>query len=117
MSGLAFGRSSPNRLLVASWDKFLYAYDVSGSPDATQLVKKYEHRAPVLDVSFGDTDEVAYTAGMDWVVNQVDLNTGELTALSKHAAPVRCVAYSPEYSMDYKPLYETRPWHLTDSVP
>ena len=28
---------------------------------------------------------------------RVNLETGELTELSKHAAPVRCVAYSSEH--------------------
>jgi cell cycle arrest protein BUB3 len=76
----------------------LYSYDVASGAEGTHLVNKYEHRAPVMDVCFGENDDVAFTAGMDWVVNRVNLQTGEFTALSKHAAPVRCVAYSPSYS-------------------
>lgn len=47
-----------------------------------------------MDVCFGDNDDEAYTAGMDWVVNKVNLATGDLTPVGKHAAPVRCVTYS-----------------------
>lgn len=30
-------------------------------------------------------------------MDRIDLETGEKTELSKHAAPVRCVAYSPTH--------------------
>lgn len=92
ISSVAFAPSSSSRLLVASWDKKLYNYDVT-QPESS-LVNSYEHRAPVLDVCFGDNDDEAYTAGMDWVVNKVNLSTGELTPVGKHAAPARCVTYS-----------------------
>ena len=56
------------RILVASWDKNAYLYDTS--QPGGRLLKKYEHRAPVLDVCFGGNDEVAYTAGLDWNVQR-----------------------------------------------
>ena len=112
MSAVAFARTSTTKLLVSSWDKFLYSYDVSSGPDGTHLLNKYEHRAPVMDVCFGENDDVAFTAGMDWVVNRVDLQTGEFTALSKHAAPVRCVAYSPAYSKAPLSLFPCCAIHL-----
>lgn len=65
-----------------------------------------------MDVCFGENDDVAFTAGMDWVVNRVDLQTGEFTALSKHAAPVRCVAYSPAYSKAPLSLFPCCAIHL-----
>ena len=34
------------------------------------LLKKFEHRAPVLDVCFGKNDEVAYSAGLDYDVKR-----------------------------------------------
>lgn len=55
-------------LLVASWDKNIYLYDISSSGGA--LVRTFEHRAPVLDVCFGESDEDAYTTGLDWDVRQ-----------------------------------------------
>ncbi|KAG9259185.1 WD40-repeat-containing domain protein [Emericellopsis atlantica] len=97
ISALAFAPNGSTKLLAASWDKKLYAYDVA-KPDSS-LIKTYEHRAPVLDVCFGDNENEAYTAGMDWVVNKVNLETGEMTEMSKHAAPARCVVYSPAHGV------------------
>lgn len=56
------------RLLVASWDKHVYLYDTSTT--GGQLLNKYEHRAPVLDAIFGEDENVAYTAGLDWDVRR-----------------------------------------------
>jgi cell cycle arrest protein BUB3 len=99
VSSLAFAPRSPNKLLVTSWDKNLYCYDVTDPESESHLRKTYEHRAPVLDVCFGANDNEAFTAGMDWVVNRIDLETGEMTAVGKHAAPVRCVVYSAEHAI------------------
>lgn len=56
------------RLLVASWDKNVYLYDTVEA--GGRLLRAYEHRAPVLDVCFGDGDEEAFTAGLDWAVRR-----------------------------------------------
>lgn len=91
--------------MVSSWDKNLYLYDTlttSENGDAEDgsgvshgtLLRTYEHRAPVLDVCFGANDNEAFTAGMDWEVRRVDLESGEQTTVSKHTAPVRRVVYS-----------------------
>ncbi|KAI5463803.1 WD40-repeat-containing domain protein [Mariannaea sp. PMI_226] len=99
VSSLSFAPSSPTRLLVSSWDKNVYLYDISGGAGTSNLINTYEHRAPVLDVCFGADDNEAFTAGMDWTVNRIDLQSGEKTVLSKHAAPVRCVSYSRSHSI------------------
>ena len=67
ISALRFAPTSL-RLLVASWDKNVYLYDVSSSGGT--LLRKFEHRAPVLDVCFGESDEDAYTTGLDEDVRQ-----------------------------------------------
>jgi cell cycle arrest protein BUB3 len=110
---------STTRLLVSSWDKYVYLYDThSGEEGTNALIKKYEHRAPVLDVCFGENDDEAFSAGMDWQVKKyaraiwlnwvvgcntniyrIDLETGEQRVLSTHEAPVRSVAYSKEHCM------------------
>ena len=56
------------KLLVASWDKFLYLYDTTQA--GGKLLSKHEHRAPILDTCFGESDDVAYTAGLDWDVKR-----------------------------------------------
>ena len=53
---------------MASWDKHIYLYDTSST--GGQLLNKFEHRAPILDVCFGETEEEAYTAGLDWDVQR-----------------------------------------------
>ncbi|KAI1081652.1 WD40-repeat-containing domain protein [Whalleya microplaca] len=105
ISALAFAPGSSSRLLISSWDKNVYLYDTlasSGTPEEGghgTLIRTFEHRAPVMDVCFGASDDEAFTAGMDWTVRRLDLETGELSVLSKHAAPVRRVVYSREHSL------------------
>ncbi|SLM40248.1 WD40/YVTN repeat-like-containing domain [Lasallia pustulata] len=85
------------RLLVASWDKHVYLYDTAES--GGRLLEKFEYRAPVLDVCFGEDEKEAFTAGLDWDVRKTNLSTGEQTILSSHSAGVKSVVYSPPHSM------------------
>ena len=48
----------------------MYLYDTSGGEDGNKLEQKFEHRAPVLDVCFGEDDNEAFSAGMDWQVKR-----------------------------------------------
>ncbi|KAK3339203.1 WD40-repeat-containing domain protein [Neurospora tetraspora] len=99
ISAVVFAPDNTNRLLVSSWDRNVYLYEIAeGTEDAT-LVNKFEHRAPILDVCFGANGNEAYTAGLDCSVKRIDLSTGEQTVLSTHEKPVRCVVYSPQHSM------------------
>ena len=70
VSSIAFAPNSGTKLLVSSWDKKVYCYDIAGGAGETTLVNTYEHRAPVLDVCFGANDNEAFTAGLDWAVNK-----------------------------------------------
>ncbi|KAI1416912.1 mitotic checkpoint protein BUB3 [Hypoxylon sp. FL1857] len=102
ISALAFAPDSPSRLLVSSWDKNIYLYDTLQNSDENShgtLLRTYEHRAPVMDVCFGKDGSEAFSAGMDWQVRRLDLETGDQTTLSKHEAPVRRVVYSREHSL------------------
>ncbi|KAL8790359.1 MAG: hypothetical protein Q9195_006377 [Heterodermia aff. obscurata] len=66
------------RLLVASWDKSVYLYDTTEA--GGRLLRTYEHRAPVLDVCFGEGDEEAFTGGLDWAVRRyADLHWSSVT--------------------------------------
>lgn len=99
ISSLVFSTDTPNRLLVSSWDKNVYLYELVDGADEAKLVNTYEHRAPVLDVCFGANRDEAFTAGLDRQVLKIDLTTGEQTVLSKHSEAVRCVVYSPQHSI------------------
>ncbi|KAK3938777.1 hypothetical protein QBC46DRAFT_159802, partial [Diplogelasinospora grovesii] len=89
--------STSNRLLVSSWDKNVYLYEIAEGAEEATLVRTYEHRAPVLDVCFGANEDEAYTAGLDWQVKRIDLSTGEQTVMTKHTKAARCVVYSAEH--------------------
>ncbi|KAI0594379.1 WD40-repeat-containing domain protein [Biscogniauxia sp. FL1348] len=104
ISALAFAPSSSSRLLVSSWDKKAYLYDLQASDENEEgyrgsLLAAFEHRAPVMDVCFGASDDEAFSAGMDWTVQRIDLASGDMTVVGKHAAPVRRVVYSREHSL------------------
>lgn len=99
VSSLKFAPNSPTKLLVSSWDKYVYLYDTQGEEEGGKLIEKFEHRAPVLDVCFGADDNEAFSAGMDWQVKRINLETGEQTVLSTHDAPVKSVVYSKEHSL------------------
>jgi WD40 repeat protein len=70
VSSVQFAPNSPTRLLVSSWDKYVYLYETHGEEPGGKLIEKYEHRAPVLDVCFGADDNEAFSAGMDWQVKR-----------------------------------------------
>ncbi|CAG7964925.1 unnamed protein product [Penicillium nalgiovense] len=103
ISALKFS-PDPNsaRIVVSSWDKNVYLYDLrdeNGQVGEGKLLQKFEHRAPVLDVCFGENENEIYTAGLDWDVRKIDLNTSEQTVLSSHEAGVRHVVYSREHNL------------------
>ncbi|KAI1498676.1 WD40-repeat-containing domain protein [Biscogniauxia marginata] len=104
ISALAFAPGSSSRLLVSSWDKKVYLYDIQASEENEEgqrgtLLGAFEHRAPVMDVCFGAGDDEAFSAGMDWTVQRIDLAGGEMAVVAKHGAPVRRVVYSREHSL------------------
>lgn len=124
ISSLKFAPGSSTRLIVSSWDSNVYLYDLHGQSGG-QLLQKFEHRAPVLDVCFGEDEKVAFSAGLDQDVRKlvsllgllkaeiidanmhyrVDLETGEQTVLSTHEAGVKSVVYSPETCTSFLPLF------------
>ncbi|KAL4898100.1 WD40-repeat-containing domain protein [Aspergillus ambiguus] len=90
------------RLVVSSWDKNVYLYelrDENGHIGEGKLLRKFEHRAPVLDVCFGATEDEIYTAGLDWDVRKIDVASSTQTVLSSHDAGVRNIVYSKEHQL------------------
>ncbi|KAK8191755.1 mitotic checkpoint protein-like protein BUB3 [Phyllosticta capitalensis] len=98
ISSLTFAPGDSTRLLVSSWDKNVYLFDTHSQPGG-ELLRKIEHRAPVLEACFGKDHTEAFSAGLDWDVNRINLETGEKTVLSSHEAGVKSVVYSPEHSI------------------
>ncbi|KAL2003992.1 hypothetical protein VTN02DRAFT_1055 [Thermoascus thermophilus] len=90
------------RFVVSSWDKNVYLYDLrdeNGNVGEGKLLQKFEHRAPVLDVCFGENENEIFTAGLDWDVRKIDVQSSTQTVLSSHDAGVRCVVYSKEHGL------------------
>ncbi|KAL8659165.1 MAG: hypothetical protein Q9226_000572 [Calogaya cf. arnoldii] len=104
------------QLLVASWDKNVYLYDTSESGGT--LLRAYQHRAPVLDICFGDSDQDAYTTGLDWDVRHLNLSTGDQTVLSSHTAGVKSLAYSSQHHILVSASWDsTLKIHHLSSIP
>ncbi|EPQ62183.1 Component of the nuclear pore complex [Blumeria graminis f. sp. tritici 96224] len=99
VSSLAFASGVPTLLAVASWDKYIYLYDISDQEAHGKLISKHEHRAPVLDLCFGAGDSHIFTAGVDCQVKKIDLENGDQTVLSVHGSPVKSVVYSREHEL------------------
>jgi cell cycle arrest protein BUB3 len=71
ISALAFAPGpASRRLLVSSWDKNVYLYEIASGAEEAKLIGTFEHRAPVLDVCFGSGPEEAFTAGLDHQVKR-----------------------------------------------
>lgn len=66
ISAVTFSPRS-DKLLVASWDCNVYLYDTT---DGGNLIGSFQHRAPVLDVCWGEDDDDAFSAGLDWQVKR-----------------------------------------------
>lgn len=66
ISGLAFSPHSPHKLLVSSWDKSLYLYDVTESSKTSSV----EFDAALLDTCFGENDDEAFAVGLDCEVHR-----------------------------------------------
>ncbi|OJJ44950.1 hypothetical protein ASPZODRAFT_656829 [Penicilliopsis zonata CBS 506.65] len=103
ISALKFSpEADSTRFVVSSWDKNVYLYDLrdeNGVLGEGKLLQKFEHRAPVLDVCFGSSENEIYTAGLDWDVRKIDVASSTQTVLSSHEAGVRSVVYSKEHSL------------------
>ncbi|CAH0015326.1 unnamed protein product [Clonostachys rhizophaga] len=100
VTALKFAPTSSSKLLVSSWDTNVYLYDIAQTEiNQSPLITKFKHQAPVLDVCFGDDDSVAYTASVDRCVNRIDLETGQITVLSKHGAIACAVVYSAAHGI------------------
>ncbi|KAF1993386.1 WD40 repeat-like protein [Amniculicola lignicola CBS 123094] len=126
VSAVKFAPSSPHRLLVASWDKFVYLYDTQADSGGA-LLNKFEHNAPVQDVCFGRDDNEAFSCLVDGTVNRVNLETGEISVMSQHAKGARSVVASAHHNvlvsgswdltLHLHRLDDTSGSHTTVSVP
>ncbi|TFL04660.1 WD40-repeat-containing domain protein [Pterulicium gracile] len=94
ISSLHFSPTTPNHLLVSSWDATVRLYDTA-TTEQTQVQKsKFDHRAAVLDCCFSADGKLAYSAGLDNTVRAMDLTSEKLSNLGLHNQAVSSILYS-----------------------
>eukprot|EP00126_Sphaerothecum_destruens_P012941 Sdes_comp22140_c0_seq1m20660 len=95
ISSCRFGRADDSMLLVTSWDKTLRLYN----PITNSQTSSIECDAPLLDGCFDAYQRSAFAGGLSQKVDEYDLETGNMTALGKHSAPVKCFDYSKDVDL------------------
>ncbi|ETN41879.1 uncharacterized protein HMPREF1541_03818 [Cyphellophora europaea CBS 101466] len=103
------------KFVSSSWDKHVYLYELTDGKFCTKL-KKFEHRAPVLDVCFGQDDNTIFTACLDQSVRRIDTATGQQTILSTHEKGVKSVVYCKEYDLVISAAWDST-MHLHPGTP
>lgn len=66
ISALEFSPYTQNRLLVSSWDKSVYLYDVVEG----DKLQTFNFDASILDVCYGEDDDEAFVGGLDCEVHR-----------------------------------------------
>jgi len=89
VSNLVFGNAT-DKLLVASWDKFVRLYDGRKN----EFLGKFEQKSAVLDCAFSDDDLKGFAGGVDKTVTMIDFSSSKTTLLGAHEKSVKCVNYN-----------------------
>ncbi|CAO3689105.1 unnamed protein product [Umbelopsis vinacea] len=89
ISKVQFAPEDSSLLLVASWDKSATLYNV----DDNTIKHKFEHQAAVLDCCFS-SNERGYSGGVDRLVRELELDTGNSRVLGSHDDAIKCVNWS-----------------------
>eukprot|EP00164_Ancoracysta_twista_P008504 GFYU01012327.1.p1 GENE.GFYU01012327.1~~GFYU01012327.1.p1 ORF type:complete len:331 (-),score=60.62 GFYU01012327.1:105-1097(-) len=90
VSATVFGpEASPSLLLVSSWDSSVTLYDTYSNTSRA----KYNHKAGVLDVCFGDGTS-CFSGGVDKTVKSYDFNKSSDSILGTHDNAVKAVRFS-----------------------
>ncbi|KAK0472566.1 hypothetical protein EDD18DRAFT_1093927, partial [Armillaria luteobubalina] len=69
ISQVRFSPTSPEHLLVASWDTMVRFYDMGDTDKPNEQRAKFDHRAAVLGCCWSDNAN-AYRGGLDCIVWQ-----------------------------------------------
>ncbi|KAF2858432.1 WD40 repeat-like protein [Piedraia hortae CBS 480.64] len=88
---------SGSLLAVGSWDCKIHTYiltDGSWTPSAA-----HPTRAPILDLCFGDSDNLIYFVGLDRDVRSLNLDNDEQSVLSTHEKASNKIAYSAAHGL------------------
>ena len=101
ISSIAFSPDG-KRILVGSWDQYIYVYDAVDEDGAPFLrFGRFDCIAPVLDICWGKTEQEAFVVGLDQAVRKLVVDDG-LTipnTLSVHEDVSNKLAYSSEHGI------------------
>lgn len=97
ISAVKFSPTNPSRLLVGSWNRNLYHFDIHAEKGG-KLLNKIEHRAVILDCCWSNDENEAFTCGNDHDVRRVNLSTGAQEVLSTHEGPAARLAFDAKTS-------------------
>ncbi|GFE54970.1 mitotic checkpoint BUB3 family protein [Babesia ovis] len=86
-----FGKTR-NILASTSWDKSVKLYEVEDDNHGRKT-RSYRDSSPVLDCTFFDSDRKLAFGNLAHQVNVMDAETGQVTLVGQHDAPVRCVEH------------------------
>lgn len=101
ISSLQFSPSG-SKILVGSWDCYVYVYQQHESSDTFTLQSRHEIPGPVLDVCWGKDEDQAFCVGLRKEVQVLALNDSNAEGrmvLSSHEAASNKVAYSKEHDL------------------
>ena len=103
ISSIKWSPTSPDQLLVSSWDTTVRLYDVGDVPynsggRPSEMRAKFDHRAAVLCCAWGEAGSAGkgYSGGLDTGVRELDLNTEKITHLGKHDDSISSMVWSNE---------------------
>ncbi|KAF8475758.1 WD40-repeat-containing domain protein [Kalaharituber pfeilii] len=102
ISSLSFSPRTPNFLIASSWDNSVRFYDISkadfvSGPGSNPERVKFDHKAPVLDCCWGDSDTEIFSGSLDWQVRQLNPETGTEAVLGQHENTVKSVCWNPDF--------------------
>ncbi|KAG2008923.1 WD40 repeat-containing protein [Coprinopsis cinerea AmutBmut pab1-1] len=103
ISSIRWSPTSPDQMLVSSWDTTVRLYDIgdvpytNGGRPSEQRVK-FDHRAPVLACAWGEGGSTgkAYSGGLDTGVRELDLEKESMTHLGTHGDSISSMVWSKE---------------------
>lgn len=90
VSSLAFSPQA-DFLSVASWDKKVRIYEVSGQGDS-QGRAMYEHQAPVLATKWSSDGTKVLSGGCDNALRAFDVQSQQSVQIGSHDASISCLA-------------------------
>nr|BAN64697.1 WD domain/ mitotic checkpoint protein [Babesia bovis] len=94
---VCFGKTR-NLLASTSWDKTVKLYEIYDDNRGRKL-RAYTGGSPALDCSFMEGDKKIAFGNLDNQVNVMDVETGDVTLVGTHGAPVRCVQFHDRLNM------------------